>query len=133
MEKCALNQQKLSGERERDTQIYCPYLVQAKSKCLHHIQNIWAWGALGSLPKMKKCTINQQKLPREKEETSKHDVHTLAKPSKVVSTIYSKFEHSVLKDLCQKGKNALSVKFSTVFISCLMKKQEDEPNRFKYS
>src|SRR5436190_13786974 len=100
MKKCALNQQKLSGERERDTQICCPYLVQAKSKCLHHIQNIWAWGALGSLLKMKKCTINQQKLPREKEETFKHDVHTLSKPSKAVSTIDSKYVYSVVKELC---------------------------------
>src|SRR5437762_1509093 len=54
---------------------------------------------------MKKCTINQQKLPREKKETTKHDVHTLSKPSKAVSTRYSKFGHSVPKDLCQKWKN----------------------------
>ena len=42
MEKCDLNQQKLPRERERDTQIWCPYLVQTNSNFLHHTQKIWA-------------------------------------------------------------------------------------------
>ena len=67
MEKWALNQKILPKEKERAIQVWCPYLVQAKSNVLHHIQKIWAWGAQWSLPKMEKCMLNQQKLPRERE------------------------------------------------------------------
>src|SRR5436190_13657289 len=102
MEKCMLNQQKLPRERERDTQVWCPYLFQAKSNFPHYIQKIWAWVAQGSLPNMEKCTLNQQTLPKEKERTSKYDVHTLSRPGQAVSTTYKIFGHREPRGLCQK-------------------------------
>src|SRR5438034_5488299 len=40
----------------------------------------------GISAKNEKCTINQQKLPRENRKTTKHNIHNLSKPHKDIST-----------------------------------------------
>ena len=104
--KCTLNQQKLCGKKRSDIWIWCPYLVQAKSNCFHHIQNIGAWEGISV--KNGKCALNQQKLPREKEKTSKHNIYTLSRQSQAVSTTYKIFGYGKPWELYQKRKCTLN-------------------------
>ena len=55
-----------------------------------------------------KYALNQQKLPREKEKTSKHNIYTLSKQSQAVSTTYKIFGYGKPWELYQKRKCTLN-------------------------